>query len=264
MSRGGCRRNERRISEHRGWRINAPPAPHQRSLARHIAHFVWRAALLVACSGKIGQARSVCALRVSFSKKGGAHERMSKKAEEFFPEGCLVCMTHDDTGKQRRLVKEQFPGKVVGILKSSPNRDDVEVLVSMAMVQEIPSKTKPGKLDKQWAEGEIAKKKGKQLLTFVPQFAKVDNRLKPVDWKIEDLPFYLDENPRMPEVHKFIRNALAEMEIKSMPMDNMVRYMYPLDPPHNKLVWASWLQVKHDHYFYGTPDEIFCHVRHRK
>jgi hypothetical protein len=32
---------------------------------------------------------------------------MPQKAEDFFPEGCLVCLTHDDMGKERQSVKDQ-------------------------------------------------------------------------------------------------------------------------------------------------------------
>ena len=42
----------------------------------------------------------------------------------------------------------QLPGKVVGILKSSPNRDEVELLVSMAKIAEVPSQDRPGKKQK--------------------------------------------------------------------------------------------------------------------
>jgi len=42
----------------------------------------------------------------------------------------------------------QLPGKVVGILKSSPNRDDVEVLVSVAKFTDVPSPDRPGKKQK--------------------------------------------------------------------------------------------------------------------
>ena len=42
----------------------------------------------------------------------------------------------------------QLPGKIVGILKSSNNRDNVEVLVSMAKFADAPSQAHPGKKTK--------------------------------------------------------------------------------------------------------------------
>lgn len=36
---------------------------------------------------------------------------MPQKAEDFFPEGCLVCLTHDDMGKERQSVKDQASSK---------------------------------------------------------------------------------------------------------------------------------------------------------
>jgi len=119
-------------------------------------------------------------------------------------------------------------------------------------------------VEQAWAEGDIQKKKGKELLVFAKatqrrqgSFEKED-----VDWRIEDLPFEFEKNERMPEVWKFLQNALAENpEMGGMPLDNIVNYMYPENEtnPHTSFMWRAWLQVRNDHYFYGSPDAIRCH-----
>ena len=183
---------------------------------------------------------------------------MARQAEEYFPEGSLVCLTHDEsTGKERKTVKDQLPGKVVGILKSSPHRDDVEVLVSMGRLED---QKKEGKTIKAWTGGPIEKRKGKELFVFAPALDATTHKI--VDWGLQDLPYERDgDNPAMPEAYKFIRNALEEMEEEGIPLDDVVQRMYPTQAPHTAVVWRAWLQVKHDHYFYGTPDRVKCHTQ---
>ena len=56
-----------------------------------------------------------------------------------------------------RLTKElvQLPGKIVGILKSSVNRDDIEVLVSMGRLEDAPSQSHPGRKTKVRVPGSV-------------------------------------------------------------------------------------------------------------
>ena len=84
-----------------------------------------------------------------------------------------------------------------------------------------------------------------------------------VDWRIEDLPFEFEKNERMPEVWKFLQDALAENPgLDGMPLDAIVNYMYPENAtnPHTSNMWRAWLQVKNDHYFFGSPESIRCHT----
>lgn len=181
---------------------------------------------------------------------------MARQAEDHFPEGSLVCLMHDETtGKERKTVKDQLPGKVVGILKSMPHRDDVEVLVSMGRLED---QKKGGKTVKAWTGGPIEKKKGKELFVFAPAVDTTTHKI--VDWGLQDLPYEREDNPAMPEAYKFIQNALAEMESDGFPLDDLVERMYPTHSPHTAVIWRAWLQVKNDHYFYGTPDHVQCHT----
>jgi hypothetical protein len=60
-----------------------------------------------------------------------------------------------------------------------------------------------------------------------------------------------------------LQDALAENPgLDGMPLDAVVNYMYTENAanPHTSNMWRAWLQVKNDHYFYGSPELIKCHT----
>ena len=166
------------------------------------------------------------------------------------PPVCYLCLIV--------LSSAQLPGKVVGILKSMPNPDDVEVLISIGRLKDGKSTTHPGKTVKVWTEGPIEKKKGKELFKFAPALDPTTHKV--VDWTLSDLAYEHDDNPAMPEAYKYVKEALVVMETDALPLEDFVERMYPKEAPHTAIIWRAWLQVKHDHYFFGTPDRVKCHA----
>ena len=187
-------------------------------------------------------------------------------AEKLFPEGALVCLTHDErNGKPRSGCKDQLPGKIVGVLKSMPNRDDVELMVSIARPVDAPGQegitTSVHNRKKVWTDGPIEKKRGKEIHVFpLVQKAVGKGETQTVDWRLDDLPYEREENPNMPDAWKFIKLSMEQNGTDSMALDDGIwQSMYP-NECHYAAVWKAWLQVKFDYYFHGdTPEAIHCH-----